>query len=102
MNRRQFLRRTALVTAGGWLAGCQTRAPQRVSANEWLEACRTGARTACGFDYAGALTEAVLLGNVAYRTGHRLEWEAPLLRVKNSRQASNYLQMEPRRGWELC
>jgi predicted dehydrogenase len=70
--------------------------------DEWLQACRSGARTSCNFEYASALTEAVLLGNVAYRTGHRLEWDASLLRVKHSRQAANYLQSEPRRGWDLC
>src|SRR5438874_7787962 len=34
---------------------------------EWVEACKTGGATTCNFDYAGALTETVLLGNVSYR-----------------------------------
>src|SRR5207245_3947685 len=25
--------------------------------NEWVQACKTGARTSCNFDYAGAVTE---------------------------------------------
>jgi hypothetical protein len=34
---------------------------------EWLNACRGGAPASCHFDYAGPLTEAVLLANIAYR-----------------------------------
>ena len=36
---------------------------------EWIQACKEGTPTTCNFDYAGALTETVLLGNIAYRTG---------------------------------
>jgi len=43
---------------------------------EWLHACKTGAPTTCNFDYAGWLTEANHLGNVAFRTGERLAWDA--------------------------
>src|SRR5262249_37815193 len=42
---------------------------------EWLQAIRNGGTTACNFAYSGALTETVLLGNVAYRAGARLEWD---------------------------
>ncbi len=40
---------------------------------EWVTACLKNdpAATTCRFDYSGALTEAVLLGNVAFRTGKR-------------------------------
>ncbi len=34
---------------------------------EWLDACRTRGSTSCNFDYAGPLTETVLLGVKAYR-----------------------------------
>jgi predicted dehydrogenase len=68
---------------------------------EWIRACKTGAPTTCNFAYGGALTETVLLGNVAYRTGHKLEWDSAALRVRNSAQAENYLSQEYRRGWSL-
>ena len=42
---------------------------------EWIQACKTGEPTTCNFDYSGTLTEAVLLGNVAYRVGKKLEWD---------------------------
>src|SRR4029453_10368429 len=50
---------------------------------EGIAACRTGAATTCNFDYSGALTEAVLLGNVSYRLGKKIEWDAPGLRSTN-------------------
>jgi predicted dehydrogenase len=68
---------------------------------EWLQACKTGSPTTCNFGYASALTETVLLGNVAYRTGTRLEWDAAMLKIKNSRSAMNYIHTEYRKGWEL-
>lgn len=68
---------------------------------EWIKACKTGSPTTCHFGYSGALTEAVLLGNVAYRTGQKLEWDAAACKVKNSRQAANYLRTEYRKGWTL-
>lgn len=55
--------------------------------NEWLTACKTGSPTLCHFDYAGPLTETVLLGLVAYRTGQRLEWDFTNLKATNTRAA---------------
>ena len=69
--------------------------------NEWIAACKTEGPTTCNFDYAGALTESVLLGNVAYRTGKKLEWDAKKLRATNCPEADDYLQHEYRRGWKI-
>ena len=68
---------------------------------EWFRACKFGSPTTCHFEYAGALSEAVLLGNVAYRTGSRLEWDAPALRVKNCKEAANFIHAEYRKGWSF-
>ena len=68
---------------------------------EWINACKTGSRTTCNFDYAGALTEAVLLGNVAYRLGKRLEWDATNLVATNAPEADPLLRKEYRQGWSL-
>jgi predicted dehydrogenase len=68
---------------------------------EWIRACKTGAATSCNFAYGTALTEAVLLGNVAYRTGLKLEWDAPRLKAVNARVADNFIRSEYRKGWEL-
>ena len=43
---------------------------------EWVHACKTGDPTTCHFGYSGPLTEANHLGNVAFRAGRKLEWNA--------------------------
>ena len=69
--------------------------------NEWVQACKTGSDTTCNFDYSGALTETVLLGTVAFRTGKRLQWNADSLTATNAPEADRYLRKEYRKGWEL-
>jgi len=69
---------------------------------EWIHACKTGAPTTCNFDYAGWLTEANHLGNVAYRAGEKLEWDAEKLRVSNTRKADPFIRREYRKGWKLA
>ncbi len=68
---------------------------------EWLAACKTGSATSCNFDYSGAVTETVLLGNVAYRAGQLHQWDAANLTITNCEPANAYLQREYRAGWEL-
>ena len=68
---------------------------------EWIAACKTGGPTTCPFDYSGPLTEAALLGNVAYRAGQKLEWDWKHLKATNSPEADRYLQHHYRRGWKI-
>jgi predicted dehydrogenase len=68
---------------------------------EWLHACKTGAPTTCHFGYSGALTEANHLGNVAYRAGKRIEWDAKNLRMPNAPEAEALLGRDYRPGWKL-
>ncbi len=68
---------------------------------EWIKACKDGSPTTCNFDYSGALTESVLLGNVAYRTGKKLEWDAKTLKATNCPEADKYLAKQYRAGWEV-
>jgi len=68
---------------------------------EWIRACKTGSPTTCNFDYSGAITETLLLGNVAYRAGAKIEWDAGNLKITNCPEANQYLQREYREGWTL-
>ncbi len=68
---------------------------------EWIEACKNGGPTACNFDYAGALTETVLLGNVAYRTGRKIVWDAASLKATNAPEADRFIRPEYHNGWKL-
>ncbi len=68
---------------------------------EWVHACKTGSPTTCHFGYSGPLTEANHLGNVAYRAGRRIEWDAKAMQIPNARAAEQFLGREYRKGWEL-
>ncbi|QDV24589.1 Gfo/Idh/MocA family protein [Aureliella helgolandensis] len=68
---------------------------------EWLDACRHGTPTGSPFSYAGPLTEANHLGNVAYRTGAPIEWDAKAMRVTNVEAANRFVSRQPRDGWKL-
>jgi predicted dehydrogenase len=69
--------------------------------NEWIAACKTGSATTCNFRYSGALTEAVLLGHVAYRTNQRLDWDGEKLKATNCPDAERLVKKEYRKGWEI-
>lgn len=69
---------------------------------EWLHACKTGEPTTCNFHYAGWLTEANHLGNVAYRAGEKLHWDPEQLRATNTSKADPYIRREYRKGWTLA
>ncbi len=68
---------------------------------EWIHACKTGAPTTCNFEYAGWLTEANHLGNVAYRAGKKLEWDAAKLYATNAPEAEPFIRRDYRKGWNL-
>jgi len=69
--------------------------------NEWIHACKTGEPTTCNFEYAGWLTEANHLGNVAYRTGKKLEWNPEQLRATNAPEADRFIKREHRHPFTL-
>ncbi|MGB7329281.1 MAG: Gfo/Idh/MocA family oxidoreductase [Rubripirellula sp.] len=68
---------------------------------EWIAACKDGSPTTCNFDYSGALSESVLLGNVAYRTGKKLDWNAAELKATNCPEADALIHKDYRAGWEV-
>jgi len=69
---------------------------------EWLEACKGGSPPRSNFDFAGPLTEAVLLGTVCIRMGgQRLVWDSANLKVTNLPKANELLHYPYRPGWSL-
>ena len=68
---------------------------------EWLEACKTGGTPTCHFDYAGPLTEAALLGNVAFRAREKLYWNAQRMIARHTATAQQFIRTTPRKGWEM-
>jgi predicted dehydrogenase len=68
---------------------------------EWLRACKTGQPTSANFEYSGWLTEANHLGNVAYRVGKKIDWDAENLRCPNAPEAAAIIRRTYRKGWML-
>jgi predicted dehydrogenase len=69
---------------------------------DWVRACKGGEPACSNFDYAGFLTEAVLMGNLAIRhPGERLDWDGPNMRVTNVPEANEYVRRPYREGWTL-
>ena len=80
----------------------QTIAPSLGHYREWTHAAKTGGKTLCNFEYSGALIEHNLLGNVAYRCGQRLEWNANKFEATNHADAERFIKKEYRKGWEIA
>jgi predicted dehydrogenase len=75
---------------------------------EFIEGCKGGPKPGSNFEFAGPLTEAVLLGNVALRVQLRekllkqkLLWDSKELRVANLAEANQFIRREYRSGWTL-
>ena len=68
---------------------------------EWIQACKMGGPTTCNFEYSGWLTEANHLGNVAYRVGKKLVWNAETLKCEGAPEADPLIRREYRPGWLL-
>ena len=68
---------------------------------DWLDACKAGPPASSNFDYGAKLTEMVLLGNVALRTGTKILWDAANLKATNAPEADPFLKEQYRPGWEI-
>jgi hypothetical protein len=71
---------------------------------EWADAIRANkpSLASSNFDYAGQLTETMLLGNIAVRfAGTKLEWNAAKMQFTNSTDATKLVSKEYRKGWDF-
>jgi hypothetical protein len=70
--------------------------------HEWVDACLGKGKTSAGFEYAGPLSEWVLLGVVANRVpGKTLTWDAASMKLEGSTEAASKLRRSYRKGWEV-
>lgn len=71
--------------------------------HQFVEAVRGEGKTSAGFDYAGPLTESVLLGSVATRFPQtQLNWDAKALRFTNTAEANAFVRRKYRAGWDVA
>jgi predicted dehydrogenase len=68
---------------------------------EWIAAIKGGPPPYSNFEVAAPLTEFILLGCVALRTGTKLEWDGLKMRAKNTREADEFVRRPYRKGWKL-
>ena len=78
----------------------------RVTVNHemnFANACRGEGQASSPFEYAAALTETMLLGIVALRTGQgrKILYDAAAMRVTNVPEANAFLTREYRPGWAV-
>ena len=67
----------------------------------WIDACKSGKPVHGNFDYSGPMTETVLLGAVALRTGKKIIWDGPNMKATNAPEADKYIKPAFREGWSL-
>jgi predicted dehydrogenase len=76
------------------------RAPGESHHHEWLRACRGGTPAFCRFDgFASQLTEAMLVANLALRTGNNIVWDASKLHATGCPEAGPFIKRQVRTGW---
>jgi hypothetical protein len=75
---------------------------------EWILACKGGEPAGSNYDWAGPLTETVLLGNIALRPELReklsfqsLAFDPEKLSFPNMPEADQFIHREYRAGWKL-
>ena len=70
---------------------------------EWFDMMKGTGTAYSNFDVAAYLTETILLGCVALRSGvgHKLEWDGPNMRATNDPNAERYVRPQRRKGWEV-
>lgn len=84
---------------------------------QWVNACIAGygkQETSSHFDYAGPLTETILMGNLALRSymikgadgkgfpgRKKLLWDAENMKITNFDEANQFVKRQYREGWSL-
>ncbi len=68
---------------------------------DWLAACRGGPAPWSHFDYASALNEFLMLGNIATQFDTPIEYDPVAMKITNSAEADALLRCEYRSGWTL-
>ncbi len=78
--------------------------PKLKGLNHWgqfVDACRGNGKTTASFDYAGPLTETILLGNIASRFPQTLlNWNPTRMKFDRA-EANQFLQRPYRTGWSV-
>jgi predicted dehydrogenase len=69
--------------------------------HEWVAACRGEGKPLSNFGYASVLTESLLIGNLALRTGRDLRWDSRAMQAVGCPEADSYIRPDFRKGWSI-
>ena len=96
--------------------------PEYGHQHKWVDACKAGFNSkehkslTCSFDYAGPMTETVLMGNLAIRSfmlrkesGRRTDyfarkkllWDGDTMKITNIDEANQFVTRDYRDGWRV-
>jgi len=68
---------------------------------DWINAIKAGTKACSDFSYSGPLTEAILLGTLAIRTGKTVKWNSEKLEIIDNPEAAKLINPEVREGWRV-
>jgi predicted dehydrogenase len=66
---------------------------------DWIESIHNGTPACSDFSYSGPMTEAILLGSLAIRTGKSLKWNAESMEITGNPEAAKFINPQARKGW---
>lgn len=68
----------------------------------WVKAILEGRQPSSNFDYAGPLTEMILIGNLSlFKPNQKILWDGEKMQVTNFPELNNYVNPPYREGWHL-
>ncbi len=68
---------------------------------DWPNAIQNGDKACSDFSYAAPLTEAILLGTLAIRTGESIRWDSRNMTVLDNPSANEMIKNDVRPGWDV-
>ena len=78
------------------------RCKGRTHFDNWTLACKGEDTVMSPFEYAGPLSEIIVLGDIALvHPGRTLKWDSKNMKITNVPEANQYLHREYRAGWTL-
>lgn len=106
---------TLVITRGGWEVypeGDRIEAPPKAQgkgetemftkhSQEFLNCIKSRHTPNADIEVGHRSTSACLLGNIAYRTGRSIRWDAQTEQILDDAEASRFLTREYRKPWEL-
>ncbi len=67
---------------------------------DWVNGLNTGEQPCSNFNYAAPLTEGIVLGTLAIRTGQSVVWDPKKMNITNNNsEASKLIDVKARKGW---